>query len=38
MKDAIQHVEPDSAVTVDTGEEIFTAKPAGVGCTPTRMN
>jgi hypothetical protein len=26
MKDAIQHVEPDSAVTVDTGEEIFTAK------------
>jgi hypothetical protein len=26
MKDAIQHVEPDSAVTVDTGEETFTAK------------
>jgi hypothetical protein len=26
MKDAIQHVEPDSAVTVDTGEQIFTAK------------
>ena len=26
MKDAIQHVEPDSAATVDTREEIFTAK------------
>jgi hypothetical protein len=26
MKDAIQRVEPDSAVTVDTREEILTAK------------
>ena len=26
MKDAIQHVEPDSAATVDTCEEILTAK------------
>ena len=26
MKDAIQRVEPDSAATVDTREEILTAK------------
>ena len=50
MKDAIQHVEPDSAVTTPQSQLTQakryspqrrlhkTLKPAGAGCTPTRMN